>query len=95
VWTEIGRGGPPPDVDFGRDIVALVAAGTQPNGCYAIKIRSMDLRGGLLRIDADLTEPGTACVCPAVVVHPVHAARLRRTNRQADFDVRRVVQSCR
>jgi hypothetical protein len=95
VWSEIGRGGPPPFVDFDRDMVALVAAGTQSNGCYAIEIRSIDLRGGLLRIDADLTEPGSSCVCPTVIVHPVHAVRLRRINRQADFDVRRVVQSCR
>lgn len=95
VWSEIGRGGPPPAVDFGRDMVALVAAGTQPDGCYAIEIRFIDLRGGLLRIDADQTEPGADCVCPAVIVHPVHAVRLRRVNRRADFDVRRVVQNCR
>jgi hypothetical protein len=95
VWSEIGRGGPPPAVDFGRDMVALVAAGTQPNGCFAIEIRSIDLRGGLLRIDADLTEPGAGCVCPAQVVHPVHAVRLRRIDRRDDFDVRRVIQNCR
>jgi hypothetical protein len=95
VWGEIGRGGPPPAVDFSRDMVALVAAGSQPNGCYAIEIRSIDLRSGLLRIDADLTVPGTSCVCPAQVVNPVHAVRLREIPRRADFDVRRVVQNCR
>lgn len=94
VWNEIGRGGPPPEVDFGRDMVVLVAAGAHPNGCYAVEIRSIDVRGGLLRIDADLTEPGPGCVCPTVIVHPVHAVRLREINREADFDVRRVVQSC-
>jgi hypothetical protein len=95
VWSEIGRGGPPPDVDFSRDDVALVSAGTRPNGCYSIEIREIDLRGGLLRVDADETEPGTGCVCPSVIVHPVHAVRLRRTGRRADFDVRRVARDCR
>ena len=95
VWDEIGRGGPPPDVDFSRDDVALVAAGTRPDGCYSIEIRRIDIRSGLLRVDADLLEPGTGCLCPDVVVHPVHAVRLRRTDRRADFDIRRVVRDCR
>jgi len=95
VWFEIGRGGPPPDVDFFRDEVALVSAGTRPNGCYSIEIRSIDVRGGALRIDADLTEPGPGCVCGGVIVHPVHAVRLPRTSRRADFNVRRIVRDCR
>lgn len=95
VWDEIGRGGPPPDVDFNRDDVALVAAGTKPNGCYSIEIRRIDIRSGVLRVDADLTEPGTDCVCPANVVRPVHAVRLPRTSRGADFDIRRLVRDCR
>lgn len=95
VWDEIGPGGPPPDVDFSRDEVALVSAGTRPNGCYTIEIRSIDVRSGLLRVDADLTEPGTGCVCPAALVQPVHAVRLPRTGRNADFDIRRLVRDCR
>jgi PrcB C-terminal len=95
VWDEIGRGGPPPDVDFSRDDVALVSAGTRPDGCYSIEITRIDVRGGSLRVDADLLEPGIGCVCPDVVVHPVHAVRLRRTGRQADFSIRRVVRDCR
>lgn len=94
VWSEIGRGGPPPAIDFGRDMIALVAAGARPNGCYTIDIRSIEARGGLLRIDVDLNEPGSNCICPQGIVHPVHAVRLRRFSRRADFDVRRVVQSC-
>jgi hypothetical protein len=94
VWAEIGRGGPPPAVDFSRDMIVLVSAGTRPNGCYSIEIRSIDLGNGLLLVDADLTEPGTGCVCPQGVVHPVHAVRLRRIDRRADFDIRRVTQNC-
>jgi hypothetical protein len=95
IWSAIGRGGPPPDVDFGREMIALVAAGTRPNGCYTIEIRRIDVSGGLLLIDADLNEPGVNCQCPQGVVHPVHAVRLPRIDRRADFDVRRVVQDCR
>lgn len=95
VWDEIGRGGPPPDVDFSRNDVALVAAGERPDNCYSIEIRRIDIRSGLLRVDADLLEPGTGCVCGDVVVHPVHAVRFRRTDRRADFDIRRVVRDCR
>lgn len=95
VWDEIGRGGPPPDVDFSRDEVALVAAGERPDGCYSIEIREIELRSGLLRVDADLLEPGENCLCPDVLVNPVHAVRFRRTGRDADFDFRRVVRDCR
>lgn len=95
VWDEIGRGGPPPDVDFSRDEVALVAAGERPDSCYSVEIRRIDIRSGLLRVDADLLEPGTSCVCSDVLVNPVHAVRFRRTDRRADFDIRRVVQDCR
>ncbi len=94
-WSEIGRGGPPPSVDFDRDMVALVAAGARPNGCYSIEIRDIDVRGGRLRIDAESSEPGETCTCPQQVVHPVHAVRLRRSSRREDFDVRRVIQNCR
>jgi hypothetical protein len=95
LWSEIGQGGPPPSVDFGRDMVAVVAAGERPNGCHTIEIRDIDIRSGLLRIDARRTEPGEGCVCTPAIVHPVHAVRLRRTSRGVDFDVDRVVQTCR
>lgn len=95
VWDEIGRGGPPPTVDFSRDMVALVAAGERPNGCYSVEITSINLRSGFLRINADVNAPGSNCVCPAVIVQPVHAVRLPRTSRSASFDVRQVTQSCR
>ena len=95
VWNEIGRGGPPPQVDFGRDMVLLVAAGTEPNGCYSIEIRDVEARFGGLRVSADLNEPGTGCVCPQGIVRPVHAVRVERRSGGVDFNVRRVTLSCR
>jgi len=95
IWNQIGRGGPPPQVDFGRDMVLLVAAGSKPNGCYTIEIRDVEARFGDLQVFADLNEPGAGCVCPQGIVRPVHAVRVPRSSRPVDFNVRTVTQSCR
>lgn len=95
VWDEIGRGGPPPDVDFRRDDLLLVSAGSQPNSCYSLQIRRVRLRGGILEVDADLNEPGANCLCPQEIVRPVHVVRIRETGRRADFEIDRIVRDCR
>ena len=94
-WEEIGRGGPPPDIDFRRDELLLVSAGSRPNGCYSLQVRRVRLRGGLLEVDADLNEPGSGCLCPDGIVRPVHVVRIRETGRRADFNVDRIVRDCR
>jgi hypothetical protein len=95
VWDEIGRGGPPPSVDFRRDDLLLVSAGSQPNRCYSIQIQNVRLLGGRLEVDADQREPGADCLCLDEIVRPVHVVRIRETGRQPDFDVDRVVRDCR
>lgn len=95
VWDEIGRGGPPPEIDFRRDDLLLVSSGTRPNRCYSIQIRRVNLRGGRLEVDADEIEPGDGCLCLEAVARPVHVVRIRETGRRPDFDVRRIVRDCR
>lgn len=95
VWDDIGIGGPAPRVDFDREMVALVAAGSQPDGCHSVEITDVRLDDGVLEIDADVVAPGTNCICPDVIVRPVHAVVFRRVFAPADFDVRRVVENCR
>lgn len=95
VWDEIDVGGAPPDVNFNREMVILVAAGTQPNGCYDIEIVSIEADDGVLEVDAELIEPGTGCTCPQATVRPVHAVALQRLFNPVDVDVRRVVENCR
>ena len=94
VWDEIGRGGPPPEIDFRRDELLLVSAGSQPNGCYSLQIRRVRLRGGSLDVEAELNEPGRGCLCPDGIVRPVHVVRIRETGRRADFDIDRIVRDC-
>lgn len=95
VWDEIGQGGPPPDVNFNRDDLVLVSAGTQPNGCYSIEIRDIDRRGGFLNVDADLLEPGSGCLCTQGTVRPVHVVAISQAGRSLDVDIRRVTRDCR
>lgn len=95
VWDDIGVPGPPPRVDFDREMVAVVAAGTQPDGCHFVEITDVRQDDGVLEIDAEVVEPGANCVCPDVIVRPVHAVVFRRVFGPVDFDVRRAVENCR
>lgn len=95
VWDDIGVAGPPPRVDFDREMVAVVAAGTQPDSCHFVEITDVRLDDGVLEIDADLVEPAANCVCADVIVRPVHAVVFRRVFAPTDFDVRRAVENCR
>jgi len=94
VWDEIGDSGPAPAVNFGRDMVVLVAAGTQPNGCYSIDIRFIEVDRGFLEVEADLNVPAADCLCSPVVVRPVHAVRTPRIFNPSDFNIDRVIRSC-
>lgn len=95
IWDDIGAGGAPPRVDFGRENVAIVTGGVRPDACHAVEIVDVRHDDGILQVDAELIEPGTGCVCPQVVVRPVHAVVFRRIFALVDFDVRRVVENCR
>lgn len=95
IWDEIGLGGPPPDIDFRRDDLLLVSAGSQPDRCHSLQIRRVRLRGGILEVDADLNEPGANCICLQQIIRPVHVVRIRETGRRADFEIDRVVRDCR
>jgi hypothetical protein len=95
VWDALGTGRPRPSVNFDREMVAVVAMGTRPDGCYSIEIRDIEVDFGVLEIDVDLIEPASNCVCTDVVVQPVHAVVLDRINAPVDFNYERVVLSCR
>lgn len=95
VWDDLGAGGSPPRVDFGREMVAVVTGGTRPDDCHSVEIVDVRLDDGVLEIDADLIVPETGCSCPQVLVRPVHAVVFRRVLAPVDFDVRRAVENCR
>ncbi|HYO16774.1 MAG TPA: protease complex subunit PrcB family protein [Thermoanaerobaculia bacterium] len=95
VWDAIGADRPLPSVNFDRDMVAVVAIGERPDGCYDVEIRDIEVDFGVIEVEVDLIEPGSNCGCSDVIVQPVHAVVLDRINAPVDFNYERVVLSCR
>lgn len=96
VWQEFHAGGSPvpglPAVDFSRETVVLVAAGSRSNGCYAIEITGADLAAsGTVRLEVTETVPGSACICTEAITRPAHLVRFSRRAAPVTF-VEQVVQ---
>ena len=82
-WQEIQRPASPPaplpPVDFASRRLLLAAAGTRPNGCYAIAVEAIHRRGQTLEATIVETVPGSACVCTQALTQPVHVVQLQRS----------------
>ena len=94
VWDDIGGAGSAPPVNFLRDMVVVVAAGTQPNGCYHVRITELEARRNRLIVEAELEEPSASCVCTPVVVRPLHAVVADRWLEPVELDVDELRLSC-
>lgn len=83
VWQEIQRPSSPPaplpPVDFASQRLLLAAAGTRPDGCYAIAVEEIERRGRTLVARIVETVPGSGCVCTQALTQPVHVVQLERT----------------
>lgn len=61
VWAEhaadVNRPALPPNVDFSREMVVLLALGTRPTGGYLVEVVDVELRGRTLRVLVAEREP--------------------------------------
>lgn len=94
VWDEIGGAGSAPSVNFLRDMVVIVAAGAQPDGCHHVRITELEARRDRLIVEADLEVPGAGCICTPVVVRPLHIVVADRWLEPVDLDFDEVRLSC-
>jgi hypothetical protein len=94
-WSEIVAFHPepaPPDVDFGRNQVVIVASGRNPDTCWKVNIESIELSGDELRVLAKETRPPFSCVCPPDESQPVHVVRIPKLATSADFEFRQSIE---
>lgn len=103
VWQTLyaGRGPlvgpmpPLPEIDFDREMVVLVAAGTRRNGCFAIDVTRARLKGnGAVEFEVTETVPGPTCVCTFALTQPVHVVKLARLPGPETFVERRAESRC-
>ena len=81
-WQEIHRrtSEPPPlpAVDFVAQRLLLAAAGSRPNGCYALEVESIVRRGPVLEATLVETVAVAGCVCTQAITQPLHVVASRR-----------------
>ena len=97
-WSRIMRGIAPtpeaPSIDFSRQMLLLVALGSQPNPGYRVNIDSVKATGSTVEAYTTRIEPGSNCVSPAVIGEPVHVVRLRRVSGALVVHEARKTQPC-
>lgn len=98
VWDEITAGMSPkpalPAVDFEQVLLVVGATGELPDACSDGRIESVTRVSGALEVSI-LEERRPNCVCPAVVVRPVHVVSVPRAATGASFAFRIVnLSSC-
>jgi hypothetical protein len=84
-----------PAVDFAQAMVVLVAAGTRPNGCFAIDVTDATVRAsGVVELEVTETTPGTGYACTLAITQPVHAVTVPRVPGPATFVERTTERRC-
>lgn len=89
-WAEIVSNRSPkppiPAVDFERNILIFVALGDTADACKSVRVNDVRRRStGELLVDVKETRSPASCVCPAVVVRPVHVVAVPRSATGAAF----------
>jgi hypothetical protein len=60
-WNEAQGSGTPPAVDFSKNYVIGVFAGTEPSGGYSIEVSKVTDTGGARSVSVLISAPGTNC----------------------------------
>lgn len=101
-WIEAwaGLGGPqpptaPPDVDFERDMVVLVALGERGSGGHAVRVEGVSGgSAGSVTVHVTRTAPGPMCMTTQAVTSPVDVVRVPRAAGVVRFATRDVQSPC-
>jgi hypothetical protein len=83
--AELNRLALPPDVDFSREMVVLVAMGTRPTGGYYIDVVDIELHGHTLRILVGERMPRAGTMQVQMPTQPYQFIALPAVNARARF----------
>lgn len=86
---------PVPEIDFSREMVAVVGLGTRPTGGYGIVIHNAFEKDGKVAIIVRKQKPGTNCFTTQALTQPVDIVRLPRIEKPVEFREFEVVHECK
>ncbi len=84
-----------PAVDFGKETVAAVFAGSQPNGGVTLAATDLKREGADWRLRLELRKPGPDCIVTQVMTQPWALVRIPGKGQAVSVDIRETEQSCR
>jgi hypothetical protein len=94
IWRNQSPAPPQPNIDFGREMVAVAALGERPTGGFAILIDSAETTAGGVTVSVRTIVPGPGCGVTQALTQPVDIARLPRTDGAVTFKDKAEEQSC-
>jgi hypothetical protein len=98
LWTQLhaGTGAPAlPTVDFGRDMLVLVALGQQSSGGHALSVLGTSTGSdGALVVHARHAAPGPDCMTTQALTAPAVVVRVPRQAGAVRVDTQRVSTPC-
>jgi hypothetical protein len=84
-----------PVVDFAKDTVAAVFAGSQPNGGVTLTATDLKREGAGWRLRLELRKPGPDCIVTQVMTQPWALVRIPGSSQTVSVDIRETERSCR
>ena len=94
LWPAFAPIPAPPNVDFSREMIVLVALGERPTGGYTILVDSAAVSGAGVTVWIGTSSPGRRCVTTQAFTQPVDIARLPRTDGAVRFAETSTVVDC-
>jgi len=85
LWPAFAPIPAPPNVDFSREMIVLVAMGERPTGGYTILVDSAAASASGVTVWIGTSSPGLHCVTTQAFTQPVDIARLPRIDAAVRF----------
>ena len=85
IWPALAPIPAPPNVDFSREMIVLVALGERPTGGYSILVDSAGTDAAGVTVWVGTSTPGLHCVATQAFIQPVDIARLPRIEAPVRF----------
>ena len=86
LWRQHAPNRPMPTVDFSREMVVGIFAGSRSTAGYAIEIVSAEVREGALVVRYRETAPGRAAVTAQVITTPYHLVAVPKRDGPVRFE---------
>jgi hypothetical protein len=85
---------PLPEIDFGREIVVVVALGHRPSSGYAIRVGHAYKEGPKTVVVVQTESPAAGCIVLAAMTSPVDIARLPAPDGPVEFRIESTIRDC-